>query len=126
MRKFESINVIPFIDIMLVLLAIVLTTATFMANGHLKIALPEAAGDTGLAEPVMVEVAIDQNSQYFVDGEALAKSQVLELIAAMHTSTHVVLVIDETVDFGLFVELIDVLKERLDDQVTIRTRKKSL
>jgi biopolymer transport protein ExbD len=31
-KKIESINVIPFIDIMLVLLAIVLTTATFIAK----------------------------------------------------------------------------------------------
>jgi len=43
MKKFDSINVIPFIDIMLVLLAIVLTTATFVANGQLDIALPSSS-----------------------------------------------------------------------------------
>ena len=32
-RKFDSINVVPMIDIMLVLLVIVLTTATFIAKG---------------------------------------------------------------------------------------------
>lgn len=31
MKKFDQINVIPFIDIMLVLLAIVLMTATFIS-----------------------------------------------------------------------------------------------
>jgi biopolymer transport protein ExbD len=33
MKRFDQINVIPFIDIMLVLLAIVLTTATFISQG---------------------------------------------------------------------------------------------
>ena len=32
MKKFDQINVIPMIDVMLVLLAIVLTTASFIAQ----------------------------------------------------------------------------------------------
>ena len=43
MKRMDQINVIPFIDIMLVLLAIVLTTATFIVEGRLEIRLPEAA-----------------------------------------------------------------------------------
>jgi len=41
-KKFDSINVIPFIDIMLVLLVMVLTTATFIKQGVIPVALPEA------------------------------------------------------------------------------------
>ncbi len=41
-RGFDSINVIPFIDIMLVLLTIVLTTATFIASGTIPVHLPKA------------------------------------------------------------------------------------
>ena len=41
MKRIDGINVIPFIDIMLVLLAIVLTTATFIVEGRLEIRLPE-------------------------------------------------------------------------------------
>ena len=40
MKKFDQINVIPFIDIMLVLLAIVLMTATFIAQGKIDVNLP--------------------------------------------------------------------------------------
>ena len=43
MKPMAQINVIPFIDIMLVLLAVVLTTATFVAQGRIPVALPEAA-----------------------------------------------------------------------------------
>ncbi len=44
MKRFDQINVIPFIDIMLVLLAIVLTTATFISQGRLDINVPTATG----------------------------------------------------------------------------------
>ena len=39
-EEFSYINVIPFVDIMLVLLTIVLTTSTFMATGLLPLELP--------------------------------------------------------------------------------------
>ena len=46
-KGFESINVIPFVDVMLVLLTIVLTTSTFIAVGAIPVELPKAAnGDT--------------------------------------------------------------------------------
>jgi len=35
--KFDTINVVPFIDIMLVLLVIVLTTASFIQTGLIKL-----------------------------------------------------------------------------------------
>ena len=40
-NEFNYINVIPFIDIMLVLLIIVLTTSTFIAQGAVRIKLPQ-------------------------------------------------------------------------------------
>ena len=42
MKKFDEINIIPFIDIMLVLLAIVLITASFISQGKIQ---PQAAID---------------------------------------------------------------------------------
>ena len=36
MKKFDEINIIPFIDIMLVLLAIVLITASFISQGKIQ------------------------------------------------------------------------------------------
>ena len=39
-KGFESINVIPLVDVMLVLLTIVLTTSTFIAMGAIPVQLP--------------------------------------------------------------------------------------
>jgi putative exbD/tolR family transport protein len=38
--KKEPLNIVPFIDIMLVLLAMVLSVSTFIAKGEIPIALP--------------------------------------------------------------------------------------
>ena len=40
LKKYDSINVIPFIDVLLVLLAIVLLTSTFITKGIIPVALP--------------------------------------------------------------------------------------
>ena len=42
LKRVEGINVVPLIDVVLVLLAIVLTISTFVATGQLKIELPTA------------------------------------------------------------------------------------
>ena len=44
----DSINIVPFIDIMLVLLVIVLTSATFIAQGKIPIAIPKAQGSDSI------------------------------------------------------------------------------
>lgn len=42
-KKFDEINIIPFIDIMLVLLAIVLITASFISQGKIQVNVPKAS-----------------------------------------------------------------------------------
>ena len=46
-KEFDYMNVIPLVDIMLVLLTIVLTTSTFIASGVIPVNLPKAAGAGG-------------------------------------------------------------------------------
>ena len=55
-KGFDGINVIPFIDIMLVLLTIVLTTATFIAGGTIPVNLPKAESSATAGRGVTVEI----------------------------------------------------------------------
>ena len=41
-KRAEGLNIIPLIDVMLVLLAIVLSVSTFIAQGKIPITLPQA------------------------------------------------------------------------------------
>ena len=60
-KKFDEINVIPFIDIMLVLLVMVLTTATFIKQGVIPVNLPEAKATS--KENIKNEVTIYVNDK---------------------------------------------------------------
>lgn len=123
MKKFDSINVIPFIDIMLVLLAIVLTTATFVTNGQLDIDLPASNASAAPENIERVEIAVDREGVLFINGieNSLEKAELqLQLLSV---DTPILLLMDETVEFKQFVAVIDILKRLSLDQVSVLTRK---
>lgn len=116
---------IPFIDIMLVLLAIVLTTASFVSSGLIEVSLPEVSQPFAQQqERVSIELAVDENSQWFAQGESIAREQLAEFIAAYRVDTRIKLRIDATADFEAFLSLVDSLKtlgyKNLSVQVTKR------
>ena len=73
-KRFDDINVIPFIDIMLVLLVMVLTTATFVNQGIIPIELPSAK--TASKEDLKKEVTVYVNAkgELFIEKEKVFSS----------------------------------------------------
>lgn len=127
MKRFDQINMIPFIDIMLVLLAIVLTTATFVSQGLIEVNLPTAeqvseAPDN--EEPL--EIAIDAKNQLFLAGEAVDLEQLgSKLDAQVKPETLIVLRIDKAAVFEHFVKLIDLLKAKELNNLSIQAQQES-
>ena len=102
MKKFDQINVIPFIDIMLVLLAIVLLTASFSKNGKIDVSLPAADN----AE----EVATDSLPRIISDSESNLDS-IEKSMADWPKDQPILLKIDRNASFDFFVQLSSRLKE---------------
>ena len=123
MKRFDSINVIPFIDIMLVLLAIVLTTATFIAEGLLKIELPSSEASAAAEPDTSVEVAVDQDGKLFIGGSATDRKQLRKRLSAMPRTTPVRLRVDAGARFASFVQVIDILEALGMDHLTILTHR---
>ena len=63
MRPVAQMNAIPFIDSMLVLLAVLLTTATFFVKGKIPVVLPQAAQTGPVAKESAMEITIDAAGQ---------------------------------------------------------------
>ena len=122
MKRFDDINVIPFIDIMLVLLAIVLTTASFIAQGKLDVTLPEAESGQEAAQEPPVEVAIDAEEKLFFNGERVDLAALKAALDEVETDTSVTLRVDKGVPFGRFVTVVDALKARDLEDVAILKR----
>ena len=122
MKRMDTINVIPFIDIMLVLLAIVLTTATFIVEGRLNIRLPKAEAQVR-AEPMeRVEIGIGREGEFYLDAAPVEISPLTERLSALDPRTAIVLRVDAQARFERFVAVVDLLKARGLDRLTILTR----
>lgn len=83
-----EINVIPLVDIMLVLLVIFIITAPLLTNA-VKIDLPRATSEPAVTQAEAVQLAIDANGQLFWNGEALDRATLLQrmIAAAQQTPT---------------------------------------
>ncbi|MBX9811612.1 MAG: biopolymer transporter ExbD [Burkholderiales bacterium] len=68
-----EINMIPLIDVMLVLLVIFIITAPLLTHS-VKIDLPRASSNPNQTRPDHISLAIDAGGQVFWNGEPLAKS----------------------------------------------------
>ena len=108
-RGFESINVIPFIDIMLVLLTIVLTTSTFMATGALTVQLPKA---TASAQPDLsgIILEIDVSGAMTFNREPLELVDLEKRLLAYTTQTPVLIRADAELPLQGFVTVMDKVK----------------
>jgi biopolymer transport protein ExbD len=124
-RRFDQINVIPFIDIMLVLLAIVLTTASFIAQGKIPLDLPEAASAAPLQTGEALEIAVNKAGLIHLDGELIHRHALDERLAALAPDTAIVLRVDAAAEFRAFVAVVDRLKAHELNRVTIVTRQPS-
>ena len=66
MKKFDEINIIPFIDIMLVLLAIVLVTASFISQGKIQVNVPKATTTQAVkADDLAKLVTLTADNQFY-------------------------------------------------------------
>ncbi|MDM8568265.1 biopolymer transporter ExbD [Thiotrichales bacterium HSG1] len=121
MKKFDQINVIPFIDIMLVALAIVLLTATFITQGIIEINLPTAKNATAESQLETIEISIDVNKQLYYQQQPSSLEQISIQLEKLSKQTPIVLKIDKLVSFGQFTQLIDLLKTYQLDRLSIMT-----
>ena len=72
-RLNAEINVVPYIDVMLVLLVIFIITAPLLTNA-VKIDLPQASSSANLTRPDNVQLAIDAGGQIYWNGEAVDRA----------------------------------------------------
>ena len=68
-----EINMIPLIDVMLVLLVIFIITAPLLTQA-VKVDLPRASAQPNLTRPDNIQLAIDAGGRVYWNGEALDRS----------------------------------------------------
>jgi biopolymer transport protein ExbD len=123
-KGFESINVIPFVDVMLVLLTIVLTTSTFIAMGAIPVQLPKAeSGET--IKSVATTIVIDRQGVIFLDDNPLVPETLRQALLAMDRNHPILIRADRLIPLQNFVEVLDVVKGLEFKKVSLQTEDSS-
>ncbi|MDH4982415.1 biopolymer transporter ExbD [Hyphomicrobium sp. D-2] len=120
-KPFESLNVIPFVDIMLVLLTMVLTTATFVAVGRIPVTLPQAS-PTKVEQQTETAIEIAAGGIIHFDGVAVSKEQLEASLKDLPKDTSFLIRADRTVPFQAFIDVADVLKRLAFTKVGVQTQ----
>jgi len=122
MPKKEGLNVIPLIDIMLVLLAIVLSVSTFIAQGNIKIDLPNSeSAEKKQDENDKISVLINKDNEFFIGEDKIAEENLKEKLNEIKNETLIELKSDKESKFDSFIKVIDILKEKNHENFAITT-----
>ncbi len=120
-EPFGTINVIPFVDIMLVLLTIVLTTANFVATGRIPLSLPQAS-QAQVEKHQDKTIELTAEGGIFFDGEAVPMDSLQAKLGTLPPDTSFLIRADRSLPFQKFIDVADVLKKLNFTKVAVQTR----
>ncbi|MGL2746845.1 TonB system transport protein ExbD [Helicobacter pylori] len=125
-RRGDGLNVVPFIDIMLVLLAIVLSVSTFIAQGKIKVSLPNAknAEKSQPNDQKVVVISVDEHDNIFVDDKPTSLEALSAVVKQTDPKTLIDLKSDKGSRFETFISIMDILKEHNHENFSISTETK--
>lgn len=81
-----ELNLIPLIDVMLIVLIFLAVTTTYSRFAELKIELPRAEAKATQNRPNEVVVGVTADGRYAIDKRVLAKSDVNALVEALRAA----------------------------------------
>ncbi|MFA7084349.1 MAG: biopolymer transporter ExbD [Arcobacteraceae bacterium] len=122
LKRVEGINVVPLIDVMLVLLAIVLTISSFIALGKIEITLPQASSHIKL-EPKQFEILITADKIFYVNDEKVSKEELLVKLNSLTKEDLVAISADRLVPYEEFIFVIDSLKKKNIEKISMVVKK---
>ena len=112
-----DINLTPLIDIVFLLLIFFMVSTTFVHESELEISLPESTSEVMSTDSETLEIAIDANGRYALNGRILASAERQTLrealleFAAEDPSQLVLLRADELTPHRYVVRAMDVLAQ---------------
>lgn len=122
-KGFDYINVIPFVDIMLVLLTIVLTTSTFIATGGIAVQLPKASQNSEETLKVRT-IEIDRKGTIYFTGAPVTISSLRETLKALDRNSPFLIRADRDLQLQTFVDVLDTVKNSGFQKVSLQTERK--
>ncbi|WEF35708.1 ExbD/TolR family protein [Pseudoduganella chitinolytica] len=85
-REDPEINLIPFIDVLLVILIFLMVTTTYSKFTELQITLPTADAEKAVEQPNQIDVTVDAKGNYTVNGAPVSFRDVAALAQSLRSA----------------------------------------
>lgn len=128
-RPDDYINVIPFIDVLLVLLIFFMVSSHFSQNADLHLSLPSAdAKEQQQRSPEMIEITVEKDGSYAINGKAVVNKkaetlhQALKEVAGDRTDIPLILSADAEATHQSVVTAMDVAGQLGFSKLSITTQ----
>ncbi len=112
-KLMSEINVVPYIDVMLVLLVIFMITAPLLSQG-VKVDLPQAASKPiESPDPESLIVVVSRDGRYFLDDKRITAEELSRKVAAImriRPQTPVLIKGDRAANYGEVVKAMSLLQ----------------
>ncbi len=82
-REEPEINFIPLIDLLLVILIFLMVTTTYSKYAELQINLPEATAEKAPDRPQLINIGVDANGKYTINGAPIGFNGIDSLANAL-------------------------------------------
>ena len=107
-----GINVTPMVDVVLVLLVIMMVSATYIVSQSLKVELPKSQSSDE-AVPTVAQVTITKEGRYSFNQKEVAEAALVEQLRATKASNpeiNLVITGDTAAQYGSVVHVLDLAK----------------
>jgi biopolymer transport protein ExbD len=105
-RELNQINVIPLVDVMLVLLVIVLTTATFISTGQIPVDLAKAK-ESGNRKDVPLVITLTADGRLFMNDQAVPEDGLRLLLHGRSRESLILVRAGRVTRLERFVQVVD-------------------
>jgi len=83
-----EMNLVPLIDVLLVIIIFLVVSATFSRTNELQINLPTAEANVSQEKPLSIEVGVDATGKYTINGKLLNETSVTAISAALQAAVN--------------------------------------
>ena len=117
-RDIDQINVIPLVDVMLVVLVIVLTTATFISSGQIPVNLAKAK-EVGDRKEAPLVITLTADGALFLNDHPVPEGGLQNVLTAEPRESSVVVRADKVTLLERFVSVVDEVRGLGFQQVSL-------
>ncbi len=127
-REEPEINLIPLIDLFLVIIIFLMVTTTYSKFAELQITLPTADAEKAQTKPAEINVAVSADGRYAIDGvpqpyrDANALANALRTAAANRKDPVIIIAADAQTTHQSVINVMEAARQAQISQITFATQ----